>query len=258
MARLYRRGIGKFNIEKRLHGDEYLSQSLEGLDLAYEQLWSDAEANMCDPEKSYFWKLIQGVSMIITTPVVREVTKAMNRFVLSAVMFWNAGECPAAYIGQRAGEMFEKWFVDGLLPEYDRICRETDEKLLGEFDGYICETMEKDGVSPVHLRYFSADSFYKRLREIMVSELLPEAKQRIVCLVPTEIRDSRFAFVRRRRLRRGVASFFAAKEAEGPDRGNFVCEKLINDELIIGHANAVLKGLGSSIWAEKIRLFGRG
>ncbi len=256
MARLHRRGIGKFNINKRMNCGAYADQSIESLNLAYEQLWNDAEENMCDREKSYFWGLMYGVSAIISTPVVRAVTQAMNRSVLSAVMQWNAGWYGAAEISEKAQEMFEREFMDSILPEFDKNCLETDGKLLAEFDGYIRESMENDGVHPVSLRYFSTEGFYSQLRGIMLDELLPEAKCRLAALVPTEIRDSRFAFVRRRRLRRGMASFVEAKAAEGPDRGYFVCEKLIDDRLIIDHANAVLKGLGSSIWAEIIRLFG--
>ncbi len=256
MARLHRRGIGMFNLEKCIHAEENLEQSLRGLDLAYEQLWDDAENNLYDREKSYFWRLMFGVSALISTPVVRDVTKAMNRCVLSVVMFWNAGYCSAGEISQRAEEMFTKWFNEEFLPSFDKNCAETDEKLLAEFDGYISEAMQNEGISPVHLRSYSINSFYSQLREIMIRDLLPEAVRRIPALVPTEIRDSRFAFVRRRRLRRGVGSFVEAKAAEGPERGYFVCDIIIDDALMIDQANTVLKSLGNSICAAKQRLIG--
>lgn len=257
MARLKRRGMGKFNMERFMLSEEYIQQSFEGLDNAYEQLWADAEKCIGDHENSYFWALMFRVTTAIMTPLVRDVTKMMNRSVLTAIMYWNVNGCPAAELGGFAYKSFEKWFVEELLPVHDARCEETDAKLMLELNDYVGSAMERDGVHPVHLRSFSTAGFYAQLRALMVEELLPMIEVRIAGLVPDEVRDSRFAFIRRRRLRRAVRSFFEFKEAQGPERGAFIGDILIGEKLMLDHANAVMDALGRSITEEKLRLYGR-
>lgn len=254
MARLKRRGIGRFNIERVLNRDEYLRQSVEGLNSAYEQLWADVEKCIGDRENSYFWDLMYRVTISVMSPVVRDVTNMMNRSVLTAMMYWNLNSCPAEELAGFAYKSFERWFTEDLMSAYDELCRETDRRLLLELNEYIGSAMERDGVHPVHLSGFSAAPFYRELRSVMRQELLPAVEAQIARLIPTEIRDSRFAFIRRRRLRRAVSSFFALKDSEGSERHEFFCDILIRDNLMLEHANEVMAALRRSITAEKIRL----
>ncbi len=255
MARLHRRGIGKVNIENAIHRDQYLKESFEALDMAYEKLWADAEKGPGE-EQNLYWDLSCRMTARLLVPVVRETVAAMNRSLLSAIMFWNAGECHAQGIAERAGQIFEEWFREKFLPTFEECYKESDRWLFDEFDKYICRTMENDGVHPVHLRYFSTEEFYEKLRSVMEGSLLSAAKERMALYVPEEIRDTHFGFIRRRRLRKGVESFFAAKKAEGESRYSFAADIIVDDELVLLHANTVLKALRGSIWAEKFRLMG--
>lgn len=257
MARLKRRGMGKFNMQRLMLREEYIQQSFEGLDSAYAQLWADAEKCTGDYKNSYFWALMFQVTTFVMRPLTQEVSKRMNREVLSSVMCWNSGMCRASELAHLAFSGFEKWFTEEFLPEHDARCEDADERLLLELNDYVGEAMERDGVHPVHLHYFSTARFYKQLRRLMMDELLPTVEVRIAQLIPAEIRDSRFAFIRRRRLRKGVNSFFELKEAEGAERGAFIGDILIGEKLMLDHANAVMHALGRSIMAEKLRLCGK-
>lgn len=258
MARLHRRGIGKVNIDKALGKNEYILQCFEGLDLAYKKLWDDAVEGSKMEADSYFWTLSRQATERVMIPIVRETVDAMDRCLLSAIMCWNGGHFPAGEIALRAGESFDKWFKEEFIPRQRQRWQESDSFLLDELNEYVCRTMEGDGVHPVHLRYFSTEKICCSVCAVMEERLLPAVKKRIEEYTPSEIRDSSLAFVRRRRLRKGVDSFFALKKAEADERYGFVTEILIDENFVLSHAEALFSSLRGSMWAEKFRLLGEG
>lgn len=256
MARLHRRGIGKVNIEKAGRRDEYLAQCFEALDMAYKNLWDDAVEGSKMEADSYFWTLSRQATERVMTPIVKETVDAMDRCLLGNIMCWNAGHFSAEEIARRAGDSFDEWFKEEFMPRQRLRWQESDSFLLEELNGYVCRTMEEDGVHPVHLRYFSTEKVCESLCAMMEEKLLPTVKRRIEEYTPSEIRDSSFAFIRKRRLRKGVDSFFRLKNAEADERYDFVTEILIDENFVLSHAEALFSSLRGSIWAEKFRLLG--
>ena len=254
MARLERRGLGKFYRDRLMHKDESLQQSIEGLELAYEQLWADAEKCTGDYKNSWFWALMFRTTAGIMGPAVRDMGKMMERSVASAIMEWYAGRISSSEVENRAFDSFQSWFYEDFMPEHDARCSETDGKLLCELNGFIKDVMERDGVHPVELKYLCTDDYYKCLRQKMRDELLPTVEVRIKNLVPREIRDTRFRFIRRRRLRRGLDSLYGMKKALGGEVAGFVSDVLISEKMELDHANAVLHALGRSIVSEALYL----
>ena len=258
MARLHRRGIGKVNIAKSLCRDEYLRQSFEGLDKAYNRLWDDAVEGSRKEEDSYFWTLSRKVTDYVLVPMINETLAAMDRCLLSSVMWWNGGMISSAEIAAHAYEGFEKWYFEEFLPEQHKRWQESDAFLMEEIDEYICSAMEEDGVHPVHLRLFSTGDFFANISAVMEKRIMPAVKQRMKEYVPLQIKDSSLPFVRARRLRRATDSFFALQKAEGEARGEFIMEILLEENLVLGHAETVFRALRGSIWAEKFRLVQNG
>lgn len=254
MARLHRRGIGKVNIEKKLNRDEYICQSFEGLDKAYNKLLEDASEGSRKEEDSYFWTLSRCVTDYVILPLIDESLAAMDRCLLSSLMWWNGGKIPSAEIAAYAYESFDKWYSDEFLPLQRKRWQESDAFLMEEIDGYICSAMEEDGVHPVHLELFSTGDFFTALCSVMEKRIMPEVKKRMESYVPRQIKDSSLRFLRVRRLRRGAESFFAIKEAEGDERGKFIMEILLDENLVLSHAETVFRALRGSIWTEKFRL----
>ena len=254
MVRLQRRGIGKFYRDRLANKDESLRQSIEGLEKAYDELWADAEKCIGDHENSRFWALMFRTTSGLMGAAVRDMNKMMERSLLTAVMEWNAGMIRSGEIGKRAFGNFERWFYGEFLPEHDKRCEETDKKLLSELNGFIKETMESNGVHPVELRYLCTDDYYRCLRSTMTEELLPTIEVKMQNLVPDEIRDTRFHFLRRRRLCRGVDSFYARKKELGGEFAGFVCDVLITEKQELEHANSVLHALGRSMVSEALYL----
>lgn len=254
MARLKRRGIGMVNIERALTREEYLRQSAEGLENAYAQLRKEARDLAGDADGSFFWELMLKSQCALLRPVVHECSAAMDRCLLSEMMYWNAGMCSAFELSSRAGDSFEKWFGEEFLPSFDELCVALDAGLLKALDGYICSAMERDGVHPVHLRSFSTAAFTGAFRRRM-EELIPTlVRSRMEASVPPAIRDSRLAFVRRRKLRRAAKQFFAMQESEGDERRSFIGDALADVDFVLDHANAVLMALVNSINEEKAGL----
>ncbi|MBE7016908.1 MAG: hypothetical protein E7420_01935 [Ruminococcaceae bacterium] len=254
MARLHRRGIGKVNIAKSLCRDEYVCQSFEGLDSAYNKLWEDALEGSRREEDSCFWALSRRVTDYVLIPVIDDTVAAMDRCLLSSIMWWNAGQISSAEIAEHAYEGFERWYFEEFLPAQHKRWQESDEFLMEEIDEYFCSAMEEDGVHPVHLRLFSTGSFFSELCSVMEKRILPEVKKRIEGYTPQQLKDSRFNFVRVRRLRKGTGSFFDVKKAEGDKRSEFIIEIFLDENLVLNHAEAVFRALRGSIWAEKFRL----
>lgn len=254
MARLKRRGIGMVNIERTLNREEYLKQSAEGLGQAYERLWMESKQLAGDVGNSFFWALMLKSQSALLRPVVHECSAAMDRCLLSSIMYWNAGMISASELSRNAFDSFEKWFRQELLPRFDEHCTTLDAKILQELDGYVCSAMEQDGVHPVHLQSFSTAEFTDAFR-LRMEELIPElVRSRISASVPDAVRDSRLAFIRRRRLRRAVAQFFKMQEAEGDERRSFIVDELVDVDFVIDHANAVLSALAKSMNDEQARL----
>ncbi len=254
MARLHRRGIGKVNITRSLCRDEYLCQSFEGLDKAYNKLWDDAVEGSRKEEDSYFWALSRKVTDYVLAPLINKTLAAMDRCLLSSVMWWNGGKISSAEIAAHAYEGFEKWYFEQFLPEQHIRWQESDAFLMEEIDEYICSAMEEDGVHPVHLRLFSTGVFFTDLCSVMEKRIMPAVKKRMEDYVPLQIKDSSLPSVRARRLRRAADSFFARKKAEGEERGEFIMEILLEENLVLSHADTVFRALRGRICAEKFRL----
>ena len=254
MARLKRRGTGLANIERSLTREEYLRRSAEALEAAYIQLKKEATYLAGDVNGSFFWELMLKSQCALLRPVVHECSAAMDRCLLSEMMYWNAGMCSASELSSRAGNSFEKWFGEDFLPGFDELCAALDAGLLKALDGYICSAMEQDGLRPVHLRSFSTAQFTAAFR-CRMEELIPTlVRERMEASVPPAIRDSRFAFVRRRKLRRAAKQFFAMQEGEGDERRSFIGDALADVGFVMDHANAVLTALVNSINEEKAGL----
>ena len=197
--------------------------------------------------------MLRTVSALMA-PVVRDITKMMDRTLTTAIMLWNAGDISASEIGSRAYADFQSWFMEDFLEAHDKRCSETDGMLLAELNGYICSAMERDGVHPIQLKHLCTDDYYKALRRQMLDELLPTVEQKMKSLVPAEIRDTRIPFLRRKRLCRGLDSFFALKKEQGSERGGFITDVLISEKLELDHANCLLSALKVSITSEEMYL----
>ena len=254
MARLIRRGIGRRNIEKALNRGEFVTQSLEGIESAYAGLCDEAEKYMGDSRQSRFWAIVQSNLGLLLRPVVQESAAAMDRSMLSAMMRWNAGMCRAEELRRCAAALFGKWFYEECLPEFDSMYKKLDGELKERLDECIAAAMEANGVRPVHLHIFSTEDFAVSLREKLIKERPAAVENRIYSSMPTVIRDTRIPFLRRRRLRKGVDSFFAARRAEGDEHCGFICDAVMDEKLALEHANAVLSALAKSLTAEKLRI----
>ena len=119
MARLHRRGIGKFHIDRELMREGALRSRFEGLEAAYEKIWAEAEKCVGDYENSWFWALMLRSTCELISPMVRDIGKMMDRSILSAMMLWNAGEISASEVAARAWEDFSRWFGESLMPEHE-------------------------------------------------------------------------------------------------------------------------------------------
>ena len=262
MARLIRRGIGKFYRDRLINKEESLQQSIEGLECAYEQLWADAEKCIGDYENSWFWALMFKVTAGLMTPMTRDMARAMERSIASAMersiasaaMLWNAGRISAGEMGKCAYGEFLNWFYEEFIPEHNARCAQTDETLLYELNGFIKSAMERDGVHPVELKYLCTDDYYRALRRVMEEELLPTVEVKINALVPVEIRDTPIPMLRRRRLRRGLDSLYGMKKEARCDMAGFINDVLITEKMELDHANCVLHALARSIVSEALYL----
>ena len=107
-------------------------------------------------------------------------------------------------------------------------------------------------------KYICTDDYYIALRALMQEELLPTVEVKMHTLVPSEIRDSRFAFLRRRRLRRGMDSFYRLKKEQGSRRCGFITDVIITEKMELDHANSLLHALGRSIVGEELYLMSKG
>ena len=252
MARLQRRGIGIYYRDRAGMENELLRSRIDALELAYDRLWADAEKCIGDYKNSWFWDLMLRTTGELMAPLVRELPKMMHRCTASAIMYWNAGQISADDIGARAYRDFERWFYQDFIPEHEKHCEAMDKKLLERLNSYIAESMERDGVKPVRLPYLSTSDYYTALRQQMVDELLPTVEMKLRGMVPSEIKDTRFPALRRRRLRRGLDSFFENEREHGREYCDFVTDVLIGEKLELDHANSVLHALGRSIVAEAL------
>ena len=256
MARLRRRGIGKFHIDRIMLGDKALRSRFDGLEAAYEEIWADAEKCIGDHENSWFWALMFRGTCELMAPMVRDISKMMDKSILTAMMRWNAGEISASAVAESAWEDFGEWFRESLMPEHDRRCGETDKKFLSALNGFIRERMEREGLRPIELKYICTDDYYSSLRCLIQDELLPTLEVKMKALVPAEIRDSRLRLIRRGRLRRGLDSFHSLKSEQGAARVDFITDVLISEKLELDHANSLLHALGRSIVGEELYLMG--
>jgi len=252
MARLHRRGIGIYYRDRAGMENELLRSRIDALEGAYDRLWADAEKCIGDYKNSWFWALMLRTTGELMAPIVREFPKIMHRSTASAIMYWNAGQITAADIGARAYKDFERWFYEEFMPEYENHCAVMDEKLLERLNTYIAESMERDGAKPVRLPYLSTADYYGALRQQMVEELLPTVEAKLKGMVPSEIKDTRFPVLRRRRLRRGLDSFFEQEKECRAEYCDFITDVLIGEQMELDHANSVLHALGRSIVAEAL------